>query len=262
MATVGTDAEGQVKFLVNCIKYSQNGRVDFDAVATDCNIVSKAAAAKRFERILKAHGMKPGELSKNGPIGGTASPGSNTASPKTPVKSASKATPKSKGKRAAAPSSPTNDTKRYKHGNHPAVSSYVDEDEEEDQAEFKVKEETQNQAAGSANTGSYHDIPRARDYDDDDLQLLYIVEKTTGCPVHESGEFRGPPSESVSSDANTECSTQALTREMSFPNFNGTQIPVYHHGWTLGPNTPVFAWPDTCALHGDREAVQLVGICE
>ncbi|KAK6225983.1 hypothetical protein QIS74_02030 [Colletotrichum tabaci] len=178
MSSVGTDPEGQVKFLVNCIKYSQGGKIDFQAVATDCNIVSKAAAAKRFERILKAHGMKASELAKVGPMSGMSSPAQYTASPKTPVKSAGKATPKSKGKRAAA-ASPTKDTKRAKMANHPAVSSYNDEDDEEDEAQFKVKEETQTSGDAFTNNGSYHDDSRGRDYDDDELQLLYIVEKPT-----------------------------------------------------------------------------------
>ncbi|KAK1987826.1 hypothetical protein LZ30DRAFT_565545, partial [Colletotrichum cereale] len=183
MASVGTDAEGQVKFLV-----------DFQAVADDCNIVSKAAAAKRFERLLKSHGLKASELSKGGPMSGASSPAQSTASPKTPAKGTGKATPKSKGKRVA-PASPTKDTKRAKMANHPAVSSYNDEDDEEDEAQFKVKEETQAPGEASGTHGSYCDYPRGRDDDDDELQLLYIVEKPTGCPVHDSGAFRGHSSE-------------------------------------------------------------------
>ncbi|KAK2047541.1 hypothetical protein LZ31DRAFT_629185 [Colletotrichum somersetense] len=189
MASVGTDAEGSVKFLVNCIKYSQGGKVDFQAVADDCNIVSKAAAAKRFERLLKSHGLKASELSKGGTVSGASSPAHSVASPKTPAKGTGKATPKSKGKRAA-PVSPTKDTKRAKMANHPAVSSYNDEDDEEDEAQFKVKKETQAAGEASTNNGSYCDYPRGRDNDDDELQLLYIVEKPTGCPVHDPGELR------------------------------------------------------------------------
>ncbi|KZL82134.1 hypothetical protein CI238_07587 [Colletotrichum incanum] len=261
MASVGTDAEGQVKFLVNCIKYSQGGKVDFQAVADDCNIVSKAAAAKRFERLLKAHGMKASELMKGGPMSGTSSPAQNTASPKTPAKSTSKATPKSKGKRAA-PTSPTKDTKRTKMANHPAVSSYNDEDDEEDEAQFKIKEETQAPGDAFTNNGSYHDHPRGRDYDDDELQLLYIVEKPTGCPVHDSGASRGSHSASVSSDANTEYSMQMMPRVMNLSRFNGIQVPASYHGWSFMPETPVYAWPDTCTLHGERESSRLVGICK
>ncbi|KAI8238561.1 hypothetical protein K4K57_001799 [Colletotrichum sp. SAR 10_99] len=189
---VGTDAEGQVKFLVNCIRFSNNGRVDFEAVATECNIASKGAAAKRFSRLLQQHGMKASDLAKPGPAG-TASPAQTPTggTPKTPAKSATKATPKTKsaGKRTAAAASPSTNTKRAKlAASHPAVSSYNDEDDEEDQEEFKVKKEESHSA--STATGSYYENPQGRDRDDDDLQLLYVVEKTTGCPVHDTAECR------------------------------------------------------------------------
>ncbi|KAF9877734.1 hypothetical protein CkaCkLH20_04869 [Colletotrichum karsti] len=185
----GTDSEGQVKFLVNCIRFSNQGKIDYDAVAKECGIVSKAAAAKRFSRILLSHGMKAGDLAKGGPVS-TGSPSQTpTGTPKTPAKSAGKSTPKAKstGKRAAA-ASPTSNTKRAraKLASHPAVASYHDEDDEEEQDEFKVKKEE----PASANTGSYHEKPRDCDRDDDDLQLLYVVEKTNGCPVHDTGEYR------------------------------------------------------------------------
>ncbi|KAK1639828.1 hypothetical protein BDP81DRAFT_447440 [Colletotrichum phormii] len=182
MASVGTDAEGQVTFLVHCIKHSSGGRVDFRSVANDCKIASKAAAAKRFERILKPYGMKTSDLSKNGPIGSAAaSPGGASASPKTP----GRATPKAKGKRAPT-ETPTKETKRLKLANHPAVSSYNDEDDAEDVPLFKVKEDPEASGTDSAN-GSYNDIPRG--HDDDDLQLLYVVEKTTSdCPIHDHVE--------------------------------------------------------------------------
>ncbi|KAH7015284.1 hypothetical protein EDB80DRAFT_679220 [Ilyonectria destructans] len=50
----------QVKFLVSCIGHTNNGRPDFQAVADNLGIVSKAAAQKRYERMLKAHGIKAG----------------------------------------------------------------------------------------------------------------------------------------------------------------------------------------------------------
>ncbi|KAK1702848.1 hypothetical protein BDP67DRAFT_385502, partial [Colletotrichum lupini] len=178
MASVGTDAEGQVTFLI-----------DFQAVATDCNIASKAAAAKRFERILKPHGMKTSDLSKAGPIGSAAPPDGSSASPKTP----GKAPPKSKGKRTPT-ETPTKETKRVKLANHPAVSSYNDEDDAEDLPQFKVKDDPEASGTDSTN-GSYTDVPRGRDGDDDDdLQLLYVVEKTSDCPIHDCGGSRSPPS--------------------------------------------------------------------
>ncbi|KAI5466918.1 hypothetical protein BGZ63DRAFT_398542 [Mariannaea sp. PMI_226] len=54
------DAADQVKFLVCCIGNTSNGRPDFQAVASELEIVSKAAAQKRYERLLKSYGIKPG----------------------------------------------------------------------------------------------------------------------------------------------------------------------------------------------------------
>ncbi|EEU45851.1 uncharacterized protein NECHADRAFT_78767 [Fusarium vanettenii 77-13-4] len=57
------DPADQVKFLVSCIGHTSNGRPDFQAVADELSIVSKAAAQKRYERMLKAHGIsRPGVL--------------------------------------------------------------------------------------------------------------------------------------------------------------------------------------------------------
>ncbi|KAI1780536.1 hypothetical protein F4818DRAFT_435739 [Hypoxylon cercidicola] len=51
------DTDSQFKFLIVCIKHSTAGRVDFVEVAKECDIVSKGAAAKRYERLMKAHGI-------------------------------------------------------------------------------------------------------------------------------------------------------------------------------------------------------------
>ncbi|KAG8419144.1 hypothetical protein J3459_011493 [Metarhizium acridum] len=51
------DPSEQVKFLVSCIGHTNNGRPDFAAVAEELGIVSKAAAQKRYERMLKANGV-------------------------------------------------------------------------------------------------------------------------------------------------------------------------------------------------------------
>ncbi|KAI8670928.1 hypothetical protein NCS57_00566100 [Fusarium keratoplasticum] len=74
------DPADQVKFLVSCIGHTSNGRPDFQAVADELAIVSKAAAQKRYERMLKAHGIsRPGALA-----------GGDTA-PTTPTKRKAKA---------------------------------------------------------------------------------------------------------------------------------------------------------------------------
>ncbi|UPK90087.1 hypothetical protein LCI18_001022 [Fusarium solani-melongenae] len=68
------DPADQVKFLVSCIGHTSNGRPDFQAVADELAIVSKAAAQKRYERMLKAHGIsRPGALA-----GGDSAPATPT----------------------------------------------------------------------------------------------------------------------------------------------------------------------------------------
>ncbi|KAF3765966.1 hypothetical protein M406DRAFT_329810 [Cryphonectria parasitica EP155] len=74
-----SNTEDQFKFLIACIKHSTAGKIDFTQVATECDIISKGAAAKRYERLMKAHG-----ITGNGLGGGRA--GSPAASgPSTPV---------------------------------------------------------------------------------------------------------------------------------------------------------------------------------
>lgn len=51
------DVDSQFKFLIVCIKHSTAGKIDFTEVAKECEIVSKGAAAKRYERLMKAHGI-------------------------------------------------------------------------------------------------------------------------------------------------------------------------------------------------------------
>ncbi|GAD97999.1 predicted protein [Paecilomyces variotii No. 5] len=81
MSRVNSDE--QFQFLLSCIRYSSNGKVDFGEVAKECNIVSKGAAAKRYERMMKAHGINP---NGGGPCPPSASPGSKTNTPtKSPV---------------------------------------------------------------------------------------------------------------------------------------------------------------------------------
>ncbi|KAI9785461.1 MAG: hypothetical protein M1839_009202 [Geoglossum umbratile] len=74
--------EDQFKFLISCIRYSNNGRVDFGEVASECGIVSKGAAAKRYERMMKAHGIAtaatPGKGPSSSRAGGESSKGSPT----------------------------------------------------------------------------------------------------------------------------------------------------------------------------------------
>ncbi|KAK4205622.1 hypothetical protein QBC40DRAFT_291652 [Triangularia verruculosa] len=73
------DAEQHLKFLLSCIKHASAGKVNFDAVAQELGIVSKAAAAKRYERLLKAHDINPASIPKGGEA-------STTTPKKTPTK--------------------------------------------------------------------------------------------------------------------------------------------------------------------------------
>ncbi|POR34129.1 Uncharacterized protein TPAR_05647 [Tolypocladium paradoxum] len=95
------DVSEQVRFLVSCIRNATSGKPDFAAVATELEIVSKAAAQKRYERLLKAHDIngtkaaapKPDE---DGDV--TPTPQSTPKKRKTPRKAATG--PKKKAKAA------------------------------------------------------------------------------------------------------------------------------------------------------------------
>ncbi|ERF74007.1 hypothetical protein EPUS_03821 [Endocarpon pusillum Z07020] len=52
-------SEDQLNFLLSCVKHACNGKVDFVEVAQECGVVSKGAAAKRYERLLKGKGISP-----------------------------------------------------------------------------------------------------------------------------------------------------------------------------------------------------------
>ncbi|OJK01162.1 hypothetical protein ASPACDRAFT_1854559 [Aspergillus aculeatus ATCC 16872] len=53
-------ADDQVQFLLSCIRNATGGgKIDFANVADECDIVTKGAAAKRYERLLKANNIAP-----------------------------------------------------------------------------------------------------------------------------------------------------------------------------------------------------------
>ncbi|EQL02144.1 hypothetical protein G6O67_001481 [Ophiocordyceps sinensis] len=60
------DSTEQIKFLVSCIHNATGGKPNFQAVADQLGIVTKAAAQKRYERLLKAHGVGAPTKSPNG----------------------------------------------------------------------------------------------------------------------------------------------------------------------------------------------------
>ncbi|KAI1149615.1 hypothetical protein F4825DRAFT_464001 [Nemania diffusa] len=55
----GPDTDSQFRFLISCIRNSTAGKVDFEEVRKECDIISKGAAAKRYERLMKAHNISP-----------------------------------------------------------------------------------------------------------------------------------------------------------------------------------------------------------
>ncbi|EXJ93709.1 hypothetical protein A1O1_02102 [Capronia coronata CBS 617.96] len=60
-------SDDQLKFLLSCVRHSNNGKVDFVEVAKECGVVSKGAAAKRYERLMKANGIHPSGGQVDGP---------------------------------------------------------------------------------------------------------------------------------------------------------------------------------------------------
>ncbi|KAI1825220.1 hypothetical protein F4861DRAFT_538310 [Xylaria intraflava] len=58
----GPDTDSQFRFLIACIRHSTAGRVDFEEVRKECGIVTKGAAAKRYERLMKAHNIATGAI--------------------------------------------------------------------------------------------------------------------------------------------------------------------------------------------------------
>ncbi|KAM0357163.1 hypothetical protein ACHAP4_005969 [Fusarium culmorum] len=151
----------QVKFLVSCIGHTSNGRPDFQAVADELSIVSKAAAQKRYERMLKAHGIsRPGALvAANNGDGNGDSPPATPTTPTTPGKR------KAKGETAGSAKKPR--TPRAK------AKKESDDDEEEPKPKPKAsatkrkvkkeevvekKEEEQDEASAES-PNSLSDVP-------------------------------------------------------------------------------------------------------
>ncbi|KAM3152865.1 hypothetical protein ABEW05_006718 [Botrytis cinerea] len=73
--------EEQFKFLISCIRYSNNGKVDFGQVAKECKIVTKGAAAKRYERMMRSHGIAPNAASIKPAPGPSNMPNPNSSAP-------------------------------------------------------------------------------------------------------------------------------------------------------------------------------------
>ncbi|OJD27631.1 hypothetical protein ACJ73_00964 [Blastomyces percursus] len=101
-------SDEQLTFLLKCVKYSSNGKVDFDQVARECNIVTKGAAAKRYERLMKANGINPNCAPAAGPdVHSPQEPSFNRNTPK-------KSTPKTPTKGNSTTGTKTPSTRKRK----------------------------------------------------------------------------------------------------------------------------------------------------
>ncbi|KAF1733031.1 hypothetical protein CRV24_006927 [Beauveria bassiana] len=125
MATKSPRIEPQqnVRFLISCIRHSNGGKVhypnysqdyepfhnwmvDFDAVAKELDIVTRAAAAKRYERLLKS--SKDSDKTTN-TTAGAAAPSDGDEKPAKPAKPAT-----TKRKALTPPASKNSPTKKAK----------------------------------------------------------------------------------------------------------------------------------------------------
>ncbi|KAM0805330.1 hypothetical protein BDR22DRAFT_969069 [Usnea florida] len=117
--------EEQFKFLISCIRYSNNGKVDFTEVAKECGIVSKGAAAKRYERMMKANGIHQSQSGPTTPSSARDTPGPSSRRKNSP----------SAGPSGSAPSS-----KKRKLDDYAETTSNINTDD--DESPFNVKTES------------------------------------------------------------------------------------------------------------------------
>ncbi|KAK4987478.1 hypothetical protein LTR50_004610 [Elasticomyces elasticus] len=110
-------ADDHTKFLISCIRNTENGKPKFAEVAKECDIVSAGAAAKRYERLLKANGIS---------TKGAAAAKRTVTTPTKVTKSTKKGTPKSTRKLKAKP------------------AAIHDDDDDDDDKESVVKGEDEN----------------------------------------------------------------------------------------------------------------------
>ncbi|GLA61681.1 hypothetical protein AtubIFM56815_002540 [Aspergillus tubingensis] len=97
--------EEQLQFLLSCIRHSNSGKIDFTVVAQECNIITKAAAAKRYERLLKSHGINTS--------GGSLPSANNTPTKK---RTGASSTSTTTATESTTPSTPTKGRKRKADG--------------------------------------------------------------------------------------------------------------------------------------------------
>ncbi|KAL4744335.1 hypothetical protein BDW72DRAFT_199696 [Aspergillus terricola var. indicus] len=69
--------DDHVVLLLSCIQHSDIQKIDFAAVAQQCNITTSGAAAKRYQRLLKAHREGKVTAGDNGAPAGAGLDGAN-----------------------------------------------------------------------------------------------------------------------------------------------------------------------------------------
>ncbi|PSR83137.1 hypothetical protein BD289DRAFT_506768 [Coniella lustricola] len=149
--------EDQFKFLIACIKHSTAGKIDFGQVATECEIISKGAAAKRYERLMKSHGING---NGGGGGGGNGSPGPPTGG------AAATTTPKGKtGGKARTPASKKRklvaSTEDVDEDIKPEIKSepFTAEPKNRAKAEAKAKVDDELSSPDNSSDGSYNIHP-------------------------------------------------------------------------------------------------------
>ncbi|GIK02107.1 hypothetical protein Aspvir_006150 [Aspergillus viridinutans] len=107
-----TNPDETVQFLLSCIRYSNSGKVDFNEVAKECNIVSKAAAAKRYVRLIKAYNEAANKIETTPGSEPDAAGASPDSSPKKTKPAKAGPPNKTKAKQAGESESPSSPAKR------------------------------------------------------------------------------------------------------------------------------------------------------
>ncbi|KAK3191317.1 hypothetical protein K4F52_002527 [Lecanicillium sp. MT-2017a] len=133
------DAADQIKFLVACIGNTTNDRPDFTAVAKELSIVSKGAAQKRYERLLKSHGVT---VTKS-PTKASSTVADAEAEPSSPA-----GTSTSAAKKRRAPSTPGSNKKANVAKATAETPAAVKEEAEA--MDIKEEEKNRNETEGSA----------------------------------------------------------------------------------------------------------------
>ncbi|KAM3504567.1 hypothetical protein MY10362_003485 [Beauveria mimosiformis] len=113
-----------IRFLISCIRHSNGGKVDFEAVAKELGIVTKAAAAKRYERLVKKDSSSDKPTNT---VAGAAAPSDGDEKPAKP------ATTKRKALALSAPKdSPAKKAKAAPRGKKGKAKMEEKEDDEEE----------------------------------------------------------------------------------------------------------------------------------